>query len=77
MPMVAQDGPHYAATISMPARGLYKLTYELRPPSENGFGRHTDSITGVKAWWKPFKVSWDFDYQGVPQPADPAPPETN
>ena len=66
MPMVAKDGPHYGVGIAMPAKGAYALTYEIRPPSENGFGRHSDPITGVDPWWEPFTVSWEFDYQGVP-----------
>lgn len=65
MPMVAKDGPHYGVGVDMPAKGLYSLTYEIRPPSENGFGRHSDPVTGVEPWWKPFTISWDFDYQGV------------
>lgn len=67
MPMVAKDGPHYGVGISMPAKGAYTLSYEIRPPSENGFGRHSDPITGVDPWWEPFTVSWEFDYQGVPK----------
>ncbi len=67
MPMVAKDGPHYGASIRMPARGAWSLTYEIRPPTENGFGRHSDPVTGVDPWWEPFTVAWDFDYQGVPQ----------
>lgn len=65
MPMVAKDGPHYGASIRMPARGPYSMSYEIRPPSENGFGRHSDPVTGVEPWWQPFTVSWEFDYQGV------------
>lgn len=66
-PMVAQDGPHYGASVLMPAHGTYDLTYELRPPSENGFGRHSDPITGVDPWWEPFTVAFTFDYQGTPK----------
>ncbi len=65
MPMVAKDGPHYGASLQMPARGSWSVTYELRPPSENGFGRHSDPVTGVDPWWEPFTVGWEFDYQGV------------
>lgn len=67
MPMVAKDGPHYGAGIQMPGPGAYTLAYEIRPPSENGFGRHSDPITGVDPWWEPFTVNWEFDYQGVPK----------
>lgn len=66
MPMVAKDGPHYGATIEMPGPGRYKLTYKLQPPSSNGFGRHTDAVTGVAEWWAPFEASFDWDYKGVP-----------
>jgi uncharacterized protein involved in high-affinity Fe2+ transport len=64
MPMVAKDGPHYGATISMPGLGRYKLVYKLFPPSKNGFGRHTDSVTGVAEWWAPYEVSYSWDFKG-------------
>lgn len=65
MPMIAKDGPHYGATINMPGVGRYKLKYHLYPPSKNGFGRHTDPITGVADWWKEFDVSYAWDYKGL------------
>lgn len=65
-PMVAKDGPHYGATLEMPAKGKYRLEYEVRSPSENGFGRHADPVTGVAEWWKPYTVSWEFEYAGGP-----------
>jgi uncharacterized protein involved in high-affinity Fe2+ transport len=64
MPMVARDGWHYGASIEMPKPGRYKLTYSIEPPSA---GRHVDPATGVEAWWKPFAVSFDWDYSGPPQ----------
>src|SRR3990172_3000024 len=63
MPMVAKDGPHYGATITMPGLGKYRLVYKLEPPSVNGFGRHSDPITGVGPWWPPFSVEFPFDYR--------------
>jgi periplasmic iron binding protein len=63
MPMVARDGLHYGATIEMPRNGRYKLTYSLKPPSAGGLGRHVDPATGVEPWWKPFEVSFDWDFQ--------------
>jgi uncharacterized protein involved in high-affinity Fe2+ transport len=67
MPMVARDGLHYGATIDMPAAGRYKLTYSVDPPSAGGLGRHADAATGVEPWWKPFEVSFDWDYPGPPK----------
>ena len=66
MPMVARDGLHYGATIEMPGDGHYRLTYALQPPSAGGLGRHVDRATGVEPWWKPFEVSfdWDFAFKG-------------
>jgi uncharacterized protein involved in high-affinity Fe2+ transport len=64
MPMVARDGVHYGATIEMPKAGRYKLTYSIEPPSAGGLGRHVDRATGVEPWWKPFEVSFDWDYPG-------------
>jgi uncharacterized protein involved in high-affinity Fe2+ transport len=66
MPMVARDGLHYGASIEMPKAGHYKLTYAIKPPSYGGLGRHADRTTGVDAWWKPFEVSFDWDYPGLP-----------
>lgn len=65
MPMVAKDGPHYGATIAMPGVGKYKLLYRIHPPSTNGLGRHTDAVTGVSEWWKPFETTYSWDYKGV------------
>ena len=62
MPMVAKDGPHYGANIKMPAPGNYKLTYDIDPPSKQGFGRHTDQATGVGKWFQSFSVDYDFKY---------------
>jgi uncharacterized protein involved in high-affinity Fe2+ transport len=62
MPMVARDGWHYGASISMPRAGRYKLTYTIEPPT--AAGRHTDPATGVEPWWRPFEVSFDWDYPG-------------
>ena len=63
MPMVARDGWHYGASVPMPRAGRYKLTYSLEPPSA---GRHVDPVTGVEPWWKPFEVTFDWDYPGPP-----------
>jgi uncharacterized protein involved in high-affinity Fe2+ transport len=65
-PMVARDGLHYGATIEMPRAGSFKLTYAIDPPSAGGLGRHVDPATGVDPWWKPFQVSFDWDYPGPP-----------
>jgi periplasmic iron binding protein len=62
MPMVARDGLHYGATIEMPRDGHYKLTYALKPPSAGNLGRHVDRATGVEPWWKPFMVSFDWEF---------------
>jgi periplasmic iron binding protein len=62
MPMIARDGWHYGATIEMPRSGHFTLTYAIQPPSAGGAGRHVDPATGVEPWWKPFEVSFDWDY---------------
>jgi uncharacterized protein involved in high-affinity Fe2+ transport len=66
IPMIASDGLHYGASIAMPKAGRYRLTYEIQPPSAGGLGRHSDRVTGVAPWWKPFRVSWDWNYPGPP-----------
>jgi periplasmic iron binding protein len=66
MPMVARDGVHYGASVAMPKPGSYRLVYDIEPPSAGGLGRHSDPITGVDLWWKPFQVEFDWDYPGPP-----------
>ena len=61
-PMVARDGLHYGATIEAPAAGHYKLTYAIEPPWKGGLGRHVDAATGVAPWWKPFEVTFDWEF---------------
>ena len=61
-PMTARDGPHYANNVKMAGPGTYQLTYEILPPSSNGFIRHIDKATGVPEWWKPITLHWTFTY---------------
>ena len=63
MPMVASDGLHYGASVRMPKAGKYRLTYAVEPPSAGGLGRHSDPVTGVAAWWTPFRAAYDWDYE--------------
>lgn len=71
MAMVASDGPHYGDNVKLQGPGKYHVKYTIYPPSakENPFGhhfgRHTDRATGVRPWFKPFDVEWDFTYAGV------------
>lgn len=64
-PMIASDGPHYAANVALDGAGRYRLDYHLMPPAFQGFGRHVDKETGVDAWWPPFELSWEFTYVGT------------
>lgn len=68
MPMVANDGPHYGDNIKLFGPGKYHVKYTILPPSDNKhahFGRHTDRLTGVRPWFKPFDVEYDFTYVGI------------
>jgi periplasmic iron binding protein len=68
MPMVANDGPHYGDNIKLAGPGKYKVKYAIQPPSANPhahFGRHTDRATGVRPWFKPFEVEYEFTYVGI------------
>lgn len=68
MPMVANDGPHYGDNVKLAGPGKYKVKYTILPPSENKgthFGRHTDRQTGVRPWFKPFDVDYEFTYVGI------------
>jgi hypothetical protein len=60
--MTADDGPHYANNVNMDGPGTYELTYEILPPSSNGFIRHIDKASGVPEWWKPITAHWTFTY---------------
>ncbi len=68
MPMVASDGPHYGDNVKLDGPGKYLVKYTILPPSENAhahFGRHTDRATGVRPWFKPFDVTYEFTYAGI------------
>ncbi|WP_422927377.1 iron transporter [Singulisphaera sp. PoT] len=64
VPMVARDGLHYGASVAMPPKGDYRLTYEIKPPSAGGLGRHSDAATGVAGWWEPFNADFEWDCPG-------------
>ncbi len=68
MPMTASDGPHYGDNVKLLGPGRYHLKLSVQPPSMNPhahFGRHTDRLTGVRPWWKPFEVEFDFVFVGL------------
>ncbi|MFZ1909721.1 MAG: iron transporter [Burkholderiales bacterium] len=68
MPMTASDGPHYGDNVKLMGPGKYRLKLLLQPPSMNPhahFGRHTDRLTGVRPWWKPFEAEFDFVFVGL------------
>ncbi len=62
MPMVAKDGPHYGSNIKMMGAGNYKVRFTIESPAKQGFGRHTDTATGVGKWFQPFAVDYEFKY---------------
>lgn len=65
-PMVANDGPHYGDNVKMLGAGKYKVIYKVDNPLKKGeFGRHTDRETGVRDWFKPFEMEWEFNFFGV------------
>ena len=68
MQIVSSDFPHYGVNINLAGPGKYKVKYTILPPSENKhahFGRHTDRATGVRPWFKPFDVEYEFTYVGI------------
>ena len=68
MPMVASDGPHYGDNVKLKGPGKYRLKFLIAPPSTNPhgqFGRHTDRAIGVRPWFKPFEVEYEFTFAGV------------
>lgn len=68
MPMVANDGSHYGDNVKLTGPGKYRLKLTIQPPSANThahFGRHTDRLTGVRPWFKPFEIEFDFTFVGI------------
>lgn len=69
MPMVASDGPHYGDNIRLMGPGKYRVKYFIAPPIAHAggkhFGRHTDRLTGVRPWFKPLEVEYEFTYAGI------------
>lgn len=71
MPMVASDGPHYGDNVKLMGPGKYRAKFIVYPPSArenpagNHYGRHTDRLTGVRPWFKPFELEWEFSFVGV------------
>lgn len=69
MPMVASDGPHYGDNVKLFGPGEYHVKYTIHSPMDHvgghHFGRHTDRLTGVRPWFKPFEVEWDFIFAGI------------
>lgn len=69
MPMVANDGPHYGDNVKLMGPGKYRVKYFIAPPTAHDgathFGRHTDRLTGVRPWFKPFDVEYEFTYAGI------------
>ena len=49
-PRQIQGEVHHPAAVGQPARP---------------FGRHTDRATGVRPWFKPFDVEYEFTYVGI------------
>ena len=64
VPMVADDGPHYGRNVKLAGPGKYHVSFEILPPSAQGFYRHTDKETGVGQWWAPMTTQWDFVFIG-------------
>ena len=68
MPMVASDGPHYGDNVKLKGPGKYRLKFFVAPPGANPhshFGRHTDRATGVRPWFKPYEVEYEFTFAGT------------
>lgn len=68
VPMVASDGPHYGDNVKLRGPGRYRLKYFIAPPGANKqarFGRHVDRATGVRPWFKPFEVEYEFTFAGA------------
>jgi uncharacterized protein involved in high-affinity Fe2+ transport len=64
-PMVASDGPHYGANLSLDGPGAYEVVFDIEPPDAEVFLRHTDEETGLGPWWAPFEYRGDFNFIGT------------
>ena len=66
MPMIAKDGAHYGDNVKLAGPGKYRLVLKIAAGGGHGsFGRHTDKETGVKPWFAPFEVSYEFTFAGT------------
>lgn len=68
MPMVASDGPHYGDNVKLMGPGKYLVKFTVLAPSGEGaghFGRHTDRQTGVRPWFRPVELEFEFNFVGV------------
>ena len=68
MPMAASDGPHYGDNVKLKGPGRYRLKFFIAPPGayqRANFGRHADRATGVRPWFKPFEVEYEFTFAGT------------
>lgn len=71
VPMVASDGPHYGDNVKLMGPGKYTVKYQIYPPGHadnpegRHFHRHTDRLTGVRPWFEPFTVEYEFIYAGI------------
>ena len=71
MAMVANDGPHYGDNVKLQGPGRYTLRLTIAAPNApenalgNHFGRHTDRATGVRPWFKPITLEYDFTFAGI------------
>ncbi|HYH22202.1 MAG TPA: iron transporter [Azospirillum sp.] len=63
-PMIASDGPHYAANLLLDGPGKYTVELIVAPPSPKVFPRHLDKETGAKPWWTPVTLEWGFTFVG-------------
>ena len=63
-PMIASDGPHYAANLLLDGPGKYSVELIVAPPSPKVFPRHLDKETGAKPWWAPVTLEWNFTFIG-------------
>ena len=64
MPMVANDGPHYGDNVKLQGAGKYHLRITMGPPGSH-FARHTDKETGVRPWFAPFTLDYEFAFTGL------------
>jgi len=67
LPIISRHGPYYGSNVRLDGPGRYRLRYSVLPPGQNrqvSFVRHSSRSSGVRPWFRPFEVEYEFTFAG-------------